>query len=65
MHVLADRKVCVGGGMCVMAAPGVFDQDENGIVLVLEENPPDSDAVRRAGSLCPSGALRIIQGAPS
>jgi ferredoxin len=65
MRITADRKVCVGGGMCVLAAPDVFDQDANGIVRLLDEDPPDNGTIRRAVSLCPSGALRVVQGAPS
>lgn len=60
MRVRADRKVCVGAGQCALRAPGVFDQDDGGIVVVLREQPgPDQrDAVREAVRLCPSGAIR-------
>ncbi|GHA81942.1 ferredoxin [Streptomyces tendae] len=58
----AARDRCVGAGQCVLAAPAVFDQDEQkGLVLVLDENPPaaQSDAVRQAVRACPSGALAL------
>ncbi|MFE0413468.1 ferredoxin [Streptomyces tendae] len=58
--VSAARDRCVGAGQCVLAAPAVFDQDEQeGLVLVLDEKPPasQSDAVREAVRACPSGAL--------
>ncbi|MFC7935627.1 ferredoxin [Streptomyces sp. NPDC057387] len=57
----ADRDRCVGAGQCVLAAPAVFDQDEDGLVLVLDEEPSAScaQAVRAAVRACPSGALAL------
>lgn len=57
-----DADACVGGGMCVMAAPAVFAQDEDdGLVVVLDENPPASEheAVREASRLCPAMAIHV------
>ncbi|MER7775902.1 ferredoxin [Streptomyces sp. NPDC096191] len=57
-----ERDRCVGAGQCVLAAPTVFDQDEEeGLVLVLDDEPPasDADAVREAVWACPSGALTL------
>ena len=34
MRVIADRDVCISAGMCVMTAEAVFDQDDDGIVVV-------------------------------
>ncbi|WP_408004655.1 ferredoxin [Pseudonocardia lacus] len=62
VRVLADRDVCVGAGNCVFADEAVFDQDDDGLVVVLVEEPPDGDGVRRAVQTCPSGALRLIDG---
>jgi ferredoxin len=62
MKIAADRDVCIGAGLCVGTSETVFDQDDDGIVLVLVEVPEgaDADAAREAASLCPSGALRVI-----
>ncbi|HZN84280.1 MAG TPA: (4Fe-4S)-binding protein [Mycobacterium sp.] len=61
MKVFADRDVCIGAGMCVMTA-AMFDQDEDGIVMVDAEEVPAEEQrrVRNAISLCPSGALQLI-----
>jgi ferredoxin len=62
MHVEGDRDVCVGAGMCVLTAPDVFDQDDEGIVKVLHEQPGanEEEAVRQAATLCPSGAVKLL-----
>jgi ferredoxin len=61
MKVQADRDACVGAGMCVMTTEAIFDQDEDGVVLVLAVEVPlaEEERVRQAVSLCPSGALRL------
>jgi ferredoxin len=59
--VHADRDVCIGAGMCVLSAGDVFDQDDDGIVTVLDERPADGTAVRDAVANCPSGALSLVE----
>lgn len=63
MRVTADREVCVGAGLCALTAPGVFDQDDDGLVAVLANDPDDAHhaAAREAGMLCPSGAVRVVE----
>ncbi|BBZ20447.1 ferredoxin [Mycolicibacterium gadium] len=62
MKVAADRDLCISAGNCVMSAPAVFDQDDDGIVVVLvDEVPAGEEAhVRDAVQLCPAEALRIV-----
>ena len=57
----ADRDVCISAGNCVMAADAVFDQDDDGIVVVLVDEVPEGeeDHAREAVRLCPSQALRM------
>lgn len=62
MKVIVDQDACVASGQCVLTAAGVFDQrEEDGIVVLLAENPPAeaADDVREAASLCPALAIRI------
>ena len=57
-----DASKCVGGGLCVMAAPKVFAQNEDdGLVVVLDDNPPPEqyEAVREAARLCPAIVIKI------
>ncbi len=61
MKVEADRDVCIQAGNCVMVADTIFDQDDDGIVMVLVDEIPsdDEDKAREAVKLCPSQALRV------
>jgi ferredoxin len=62
VKVQADRDVCISAGNCVMAAADVFDQDDDGLVVVLVDEVPDGDEdnAREAIRLCPSQALRVV-----
>lgn len=62
MRVEADRDTCIQAGNCVMVAGAVFDQDDDGIVVVLTDPVPEGeeDKVREAVKLCPSSALRLV-----
>lgn len=62
MKVVVDQSRCVGAGQCVLVAPEVFDQrEEDGIVLLLDENPPEElhDRVREAAQICPALAIEL------
>ena len=61
MKIEADRELCIGAGNCVLSAEAVFDQDDDGVVVLLAEEVPDGEEerVREAVKLCPSGALRL------
>jgi ferredoxin len=58
-----DRAVCIGAGLCVLAAPEVFDQGDDGLVVLLVADAVDDpdDAVREAARRCPSGALTLTE----
>ena len=62
MKVHADRDVCIQAGNCVMVADSLFDQDDDGIVVVLVDEIPaeEQDKAREAVRLCPSQALTIV-----
>ncbi|MFE2043710.1 ferredoxin [Streptomyces sp. NPDC059477] len=64
MRVELDGARCVSAGQCVLSAPDVFDQrEEDGISYVHDDSPgPDVlDDVREAVSLCPAGAIRVVE----
>ena len=59
VHVDVER--CIGAGHCVMRAPKIFDQREDGIVILLDGNPPRAElaAAEKAADLCPSQVITI------
>lgn len=62
MKITVDQDRCCGAGTCVLLAPDVFDQrDEDGIVVLLDVQPPAElhGAVREAASVCPAGAIEL------
>ncbi|WP_158018222.1 ferredoxin [Mycobacterium basiliense] len=62
MKVIVDQGICASSGNCVMNAPEVFDQRaEDGVVVLLSENPPaeHAEGARKAATLCPAMAIRI------
>jgi len=64
-RVEIDRSKCAGAGMCTLNAPKVFDQDdEDGLVVVLDPEPPEEqhNAVRDAVRLCPNSVISFDEG---
>ncbi|MBX9979781.1 MAG: ferredoxin [Mycobacterium gordonae] len=62
MKVRVDQDVCASSGNCVLNAPEVFDQrDEDGVVVLLNPNPPadQAEATRKAAAFCPALAIHI------
>lgn len=62
MKIAVDQDICASSGNCVMHAPDVFDQrDEDGVVVLLDADPPahQAEATRRAAAFCPALAIQI------
>lgn len=63
MKVSVDKSKCVASGQCVMLAPEVFDQDDDGVVMVLDEEPTGEarDRVRQAARVCPTSLISLAE----
>ncbi|PCC68703.1 Ferredoxin [Nannocystis exedens] len=61
MRIIIDENKCCGAGQCVLIAPRVFDQRDDGIVILLDEAPPKElhAAVREAACVCPGAAIAL------
>ncbi|MER7282725.1 ferredoxin [Dactylosporangium sp. NPDC000244] len=59
--VTADADVCVGSGNCIIVAPSVFDLDDEGAVVVLQDrvSAGDRDAAVAAAAGCPAAAIIV------
>ncbi|WP_326522884.1 ferredoxin [Sphingomonas sp.] len=64
MRIVIHPDKCIGAGHCVVAAPDVFDQNEDdGIVELLETVPTEDrrEAVKSAARLCPALAIEVFE----
>ena len=59
--VRVNPSKCIGAGQCVLSAPAVFDQDDDGLVVLLDPEPPPAQhaAARKAADLCPARVISI------
>ncbi|ALJ21952.1 hypothetical protein AOA12_19460 [Microbacterium sp. No. 7] len=65
MRITADRATCMGSGQCVFTDPDAFDQDDDGKVIVVRDEPgtdEERDRARLAVQICPSRALALAEG---
>lgn len=63
VKIEADRETCTAAGQCASVAAALFDQDEDGVVVLLKVEPSEAEEAlaRRAASLCPARAITIIE----
>ncbi|GAC1574545.1 MAG: ferredoxin [Candidatus Dormibacteria bacterium] len=63
MLVTIDRDKCICSGGCVFACPEVFDQDQDGVVILLNPNPAEElrPKVNDAVNACPSGVIELLE----
>ncbi|WP_060904968.1 ferredoxin [Streptomyces scabiei] len=61
MDIAIDHDKYIGAGQCALIAPEVFDQRDDGLVLLLVERPDDAQlaVVREAAESCPMSALSV------
>lgn len=61
MKIIVKEDACVGAGQCALVAGTLFDQNDEGIVQLLNDQPSISEeaAARKAASLCPARAISV------
>jgi ferredoxin len=61
MRLEVDTYRCIGAGRCTWVAPEVFEQDEDGIVVLLDATPPADLAgeIAEAVRMCPAEAILL------
>lgn len=62
MRVEVDLGKCTGHGICESVADDVFEVQDDGNVVILENVRPESDRERmnQAVTQCPAAALRLV-----
>lgn len=63
MKISVKHDACVGAGQCALVASELFDQDDDGIVVLLRDDPSPSEqaAAKKAASLCPARAISLLE----
>ncbi len=59
--MVIEHDMCIASGACVRACPEVFDQDDEGMVVVLQEHPGPElrDRVLDAAKACPALVISV------
>lgn len=62
MRVEVDHDICEANGLCEMAAPEVFQLDDEDRLHILQPEFPDeqADRVQTAVDRCPKVALSLV-----
>lgn len=61
-EIRVDRTACMGSGQCVHWAPGVFEQDEESISVVVDPRGEAEEKVVQAVVACPVRAITLHVG---
>lgn len=61
MKLIVDIDNCIASGACVLECPEVFDQDDDGLVVLRTEEPDAQyhEAVRSAAAACPAAVILV------
>ncbi|QDQ15755.1 ferredoxin [Streptomyces spectabilis] len=61
MRITIDTDRCIGAGQCVLTAPGVFTQDEDGFSELLPAGADGADdpMLKEAARACPVQAITV------
>lgn len=62
MRVEVDQVKCTGHGICEVIAEDVFELQDDGSLVILKSERPESDRDRmmQAVTQCPTAALRLV-----
>jgi ferredoxin len=61
VYVIVDRDKCTALGICESIAPGHFEVDDSGDLVVLRDDvgPDETQTLQEAVDACPTVALRL------
>lgn len=63
MRVVVDYDLCESNGLCMMAAPTVFELRDDDNLYILEEHPGPElrNKVESAAASCPKSAITLVE----
>ena len=61
MRVVVDWDLCESNGLCMAAAPEVFELQDDDTLMVLQETPDESQRAKVADAVhaCPKQAITL------
>ncbi|MDY0340959.1 MAG: ferredoxin [Coriobacteriia bacterium] len=61
MKANVDRDLCIGCGLCEQACPEVFRMGEDGLAMVIDDDPPAEayPDIEGCVELCPVAAISV------
>jgi ferredoxin len=59
-EIRVDRDLCMGSGQCCWYAPNTFDQDDEAVAIVVDQQGDPEEAINTAIASCPAHALSIV-----
>ena len=61
MRVVVNFDLCESNGLCVSAAPEIFEVRDDDLLYVLDENPPEAlrAKLEQAVRVCPKQAIKL------
>ena len=60
-EIRIDRDLCMGSSQCVGYAPNTFDQDDDTIAIVVNQQGDVEDKIRAAVASCPTQAISLVE----
>jgi len=63
MRIVVDYAKCTGLGMCEAEAPDMFEVQDDGSLIVLNETPSEEQRAEAEAAVesCPTDALSIVE----
>ena len=63
MRIVVDYDKCTGLGMCEAEAPDLFEVQDDGSLVVLNDTPTDAQRAEAEAAVesCPTEALSIVE----
>lgn len=61
IEIKIDREACMGSGNCQFWAPNVFDLDDDGVAVVIDQAGDPRDKIVNAARGCPTQAITVLE----